>query len=221
MSTKNSIDLSNIINSSSKSDNFMLPEVGLDLHFGSTINLLFASNFDVYYEDFSKYIARFTAVFLDVYSKHVDIPTMSENDLRKYLKLLYKNLPNNPTMSKFVRDSSAPALVPVEMFSSMFEGFAFEKTTESQKKIIRNILKIAIIYALATHYTKSGETDGKPFAEGFISGDENEKKKWLDSSLVQLERRSPVLCSFIKQEYEHDRLINNYALALVSLLTIK
>ena len=219
--TTNYKEISEILTNSSKSDNYMLPEIDPDLHFGSTINLLFASNFDIYYSNFSIYIARFTAVFLEVYSKHINIPTLSENDLDKYLKLLYKNLPNNATMSQFIRNHDAPALVPVEIFASMFEGFAFDKTTEKQKKILRNILKNAVIYSLAIHYTKQGEANGKPFAEGFVSGDDNEKKKWLDNGLIQLKKRSNVLASYIKYEYENDSLINNYALAYWSLLSQK
>lgn len=215
---KNYKEISEILSDSSKSDSFMLPEIGPDLHFGSTINLLFASNFDFYYADFSKYIARFTAVFLEVYAKHIDIPTLSENELDKYLKLLYKNLPNNATMSQFIRNHDAPALLPVEIFASMFEGFTFDKTTENQKKILRNILKNAVIYSLAIHYTKLGEASGKPFAEGFVTGDDNEKKKWLDNGLIQLEKRNNVLASYIKCEYENDPLINKYALAYWSLL---
>lgn len=205
--------------SSSKSDSFMLPEIGLDLHFGTTINLLFASNFDAYYDDFSKYIARHTAVFLEVYSQHIDIPTLSENDLNKYLKLLYKSLPNNPTMNRAVRDHDAPGFMPIGMFSSLFEGFTFENTSEKQKKIVRTILNNAVIYSLAIHYTKLGETSGKPFAEGFVTGDESTKTKWLDDSLTHLNKRSSIICSFIKYEHEDDPLINNYALALWSLLS--
>ena len=214
-------ELSKKISSTSKSDNFMLPELGLDLHFGTTINLLFASNFDVYYDDFSKYIARFTAVFLKVYSQHIDIPTLSESDLNKYLKLLYKSLPNDPMMNQMVRDHTAPAFVPISIFSSMFEGFTFEKTSEKQKKILRNILSNAVIYSIAIHYTKLGEASGKPFAEGFVTGGETEKRKWLDNGLAQLDKRSSIICTYIKNEYEHDLLINNYALALWSLLTQK
>lgn len=219
MTVRSYTEISNKLRDISSSDNFMLPEIGPDLHFGSTINLLFASNFDVYYDDFSKYIARFTAVFLEIYSKHIDIPTLSENDLDKYLKLFYKNLPNDPTMSEFIRNHDAPALVPIEIFSSMFEGFAFKNTFEKQKKILRNILKSAVIYSLAIHYTKLGEHSGKPFAERFVTGDENEKRKWLNNGFKQLEKRSAIISSFIRYEYDNDPLINNYALALWSLLS--
>ncbi len=214
-------ELAKKITETSKSDNFMLPEIGLDLHFGSTINLLFASNFDVYYDDFSKYTARFTAVFLRVYSQHIDIPTLSESDLSKYLKLLYKSLPNDPTMSQMIRDHTAPAFVPISIFSSMFEGFTFDNASEKQKKLLRNILNNAVVYALSIHYTKLGEASGKPFAEGFVTGEESVKRKWLDDGLTHLDKRCSVICSFIKYEYADDPLINNYALALWSLLSEK
>jgi hypothetical protein len=218
----NATSLGDAILASTRSDNFMLPDIPRQLALSNTLDLIFTQKLDDFYEPLAKCIASFTATFLHVYSHYIDMPIFSEDDLYKKTINFYNKFDDNPSLGYGIRAYSKdlPFHMALLLFASGLEGFIFLNVTEKQQKIVRNILLNATIYGIAYTFTRTGVTPGIDFAEDLAEGSGADLESELQQSMLLLKKRSEVLSRYILNCYADDPLQSRYAYVLWNCLNV-
>lgn len=200
---------------STKSDNFMLPEIPRQLASSTNLSKLFTSSFDDRYKISSKRIAHFASVFIGLYAHYLDTPVLPEDKIYDAMAYFYQHFDDNESLNYGIRSMGAEEFhMQLIAFASSLVGMIFgEWSTEKLEKLLKNIFLHGIIYEIACGLTNNEFGSNDRTAEELISKDGDELEKLLNESFQLVKKRSEVLYLYLSKNHANDSIENKITLA--------